>query len=293
MLLEHGSQQLWVRPNSLASGKLPEDLEAIVAGRPDGVVLPKVSSVRELQEVGRHLDAGGESGTARRRHPRHRDRDRNAAGAAHFGRVQPGNGRSAVGRADVGHGRPVGGHRCLGQDGGGRLTDASVRAGSLVMSCRWRLRRACSRSMVFMRTFAIVPGWSAMWRGRGGMASARSWRSIRIRCRSSTPRSALREAELEHARRVVAAFEASKGAGVTSLDGKMLDRPHLILAQRLLGSRGERPARRAAKKRRLPRGERAGRRAALLLPRGSAQSLQPGRRLSTPASLAARRLRAS
>ncbi len=48
-------------------------------------------------------------------------------------------------------------------------------------------------------------------------------------------------AELEHARRVVAAFESSKGAGVTSLDGRMLDRPHLVLARRVL----ERAARRS------------------------------------------------
>jgi citrate lyase subunit beta/citryl-CoA lyase len=47
------------------------------------------------------------------------------------------------------------------------------------------------------------------------------------------------DAEVEQARRVVAAFEAAKGAGVTSLDGKMLDRPHLVLAQRLL-ARAER-----------------------------------------------------
>jgi citrate lyase subunit beta/citryl-CoA lyase len=45
-------------------------------------------------------------------------------------------------------------------------------------------------------------------------------------------------AELEHAQRVVAAFEAAKGAGVTSLDGKMLDRPHLVLAQRVLALAG-------------------------------------------------------
>src|SRR3569833_3095718 len=51
------SMQFWVRPNGLASGKLLEDLEAVVAGRPDGVVLPKVSSVREVAEVGRHLSS--------------------------------------------------------------------------------------------------------------------------------------------------------------------------------------------------------------------------------------------
>ena len=42
------------------------------------------------------------------------------------------------------------------------------------------------------------------------------------------------EAELVHARAVIAAFEASPGAGALSLDGKMIDRPHLVQAQRLL-----------------------------------------------------------
>jgi citrate lyase subunit beta/citryl-CoA lyase len=42
-------------------------------------------------------------------------------------------------------------------------------------------------------------------------------------------------AQLDHARRVVAAFAASGDAGVTSLDGRMLDRPHLYAARRILG----------------------------------------------------------
>ena len=41
-------------------------------------------------------------------------------------------------------------------------------------------------------------------------------------------------AEREHARRVVAAFAAAGGAGVASLDGQMIDRPHLLQAQRVL-----------------------------------------------------------
>ena len=40
------------------------------------------------------------------------------------------------------------------------------------------------------------------------------------------------EAELANARAVVAAF--ANGAGVASLDGKMLDAPHLRAAQRVL-----------------------------------------------------------
>jgi citrate lyase subunit beta/citryl-CoA lyase len=44
------------------------------------------------------------------------------------------------------------------------------------------------------------------------------------------------EAECEHARRVVAAFAAAPGAGVVSLDGRMIDRPHLLQARRVLAS---------------------------------------------------------
>jgi len=41
-------------------------------------------------------------------------------------------------------------------------------------------------------------------------------------------------AELDRARRVIAAFAAAPGAGVVSLDGQMIDRPHLVQAQRML-----------------------------------------------------------
>lgn len=42
------------------------------------------------------------------------------------------------------------------------------------------------------------------------------------------------EAEIDHARSVVALFEANPGAGALALDGKMVDAPHLKSAQRLL-----------------------------------------------------------
>jgi citrate lyase subunit beta/citryl-CoA lyase len=41
-------------------------------------------------------------------------------------------------------------------------------------------------------------------------------------------------AEIEHAERVVALFAANPGAGTLGLDGAMLDRPHLLHAERLL-----------------------------------------------------------
>jgi citrate lyase subunit beta/citryl-CoA lyase len=40
--------------------------------------------------------------------------------------------------------------------------------------------------------------------------------------------------EIAFAQRVVDAFAAAEGAGALQLDGKMLDRPHLTQAQKLL-----------------------------------------------------------
>jgi len=42
-------------------------------------------------------------------------------------------------------------------------------------------------------------------------------------------------AERDWAEQVIAAFGANPDAGTLALDGKMIDRPHLVLARRLLG----------------------------------------------------------
>ncbi len=41
-------------------------------------------------------------------------------------------------------------------------------------------------------------------------------------------------AEIEHAERIVALFDANPGAGTIGMDGRMIDRPHLVQARRLL-----------------------------------------------------------
>ena len=49
-------------------------------------------------------------------------------------------------------------------------------------------------------------------------------------------------AEIARAEAIVAAFRASPGTGVASLDGTMIDRPHLIRAERVLARAGPKPA---------------------------------------------------
>ncbi|PZU80544.1 MAG: CoA ester lyase [Sphingomonas sp.] len=45
--------------------------------------------------------------------------------------------------------------------------------------------------------------------------------------------------EIDHARRIVALFDANPGAGALQLDGRMVDAPHLKAARRLLAAAGE------------------------------------------------------
>jgi citrate lyase subunit beta/citryl-CoA lyase len=44
------------------------------------------------------------------------------------------------------------------------------------------------------------------------------------------------EAEVAHARKIVAAFDANPGSGALGIDGKMVDLPHLIAARKILAS---------------------------------------------------------
>lgn len=47
------------------------------------------------------------------------------------------------------------------------------------------------------------------------------------------------EREIDHARRIVALFDANPGAGALQMDGRMVDAPHLRAARRLLAAAGE------------------------------------------------------
>ena len=74
--------------------------------------------------------------------------------------------------------------------------------------------------------------------------------------------------ELEWARKVVAVFAENPDAGTIALDGKMVDRPHLILARRISGL-VRRESQRGAFSR-----NRSARRARKLAPTGRASSLK-------------------
>jgi citrate lyase subunit beta/citryl-CoA lyase len=226
--------QMWVRVNSLASGKLVDDLVAVLGGKPAGVVLPKVSSATEVAEVAHYLTAL-------------EAREGIAAGTTRILVIatETPNALLALGEYSA----KSAGERLAGLTWG--MEDLSAALGALGKteedgSLTPVLELARSLCLITASAAGVqaIDGVHADFRDAPGLARE----VARARRDGFTAKLAIHPdqvsvinaafsptaAEIERARRIVAAFEASPGTGVTSLDGQMLDRPHLVLARRVL-----------------------------------------------------------
>jgi citrate lyase subunit beta/citryl-CoA lyase len=227
--------QLWVRVNSLGSGKLLEDLVATIGARPDGIVLPKVSSARELVEVGHYLSAL---------------ETREGIAESSVRILVIATERPAALLALGEYSPATAGKRLAGLTWG--MEDLSAALGALGKteddgSLTPVLQLARSLCLIAASAAGVqaIDSVHADFRDMAGLERDVS----RARRDGFTAKLAIHPdqvtvinaafsptpAEIERARRIVAAFEAAPGAGVTSLDGQMLDRPHLVLARRVLG----------------------------------------------------------
>jgi citrate lyase beta subunit len=54
--LDFGARERWVRMNPIATGLGVADLEATIAGRPEGYVVPKPRHAADVREIAQHLD---------------------------------------------------------------------------------------------------------------------------------------------------------------------------------------------------------------------------------------------
>ncbi len=233
--------QLWVRLNGPASGLLRADLaEVCAAGAlPDGIVLPKVSAADEIIDVARYLGTL-ETGFGR------------AAGSTRLLVLVT---ETPAGLLTL----PQYPAQLRGeQDVTARLAGLTWGAEDLSAALGARARRDSAGAYTFTFQHArlscllaaaalSVPAIDGVYDDfrdlsglerelvaarRDGFGGKLAIHPEQIALINSA--FAPTEAEREHARRVVAAFHAASGAGVASLDGRMLDRPHLLQAQRIL-----------------------------------------------------------
>lgn len=219
--------RLWVRVNPLDSPEQERDLAAILPARPDGIVLPKAEGGASVDELARRLTERGNA-TAQIL------AIATETPAAIFALGSYGGARRLAGLTWGAEDLPAAIGAATSREADGSFTAPYELARSLC------LFGAAAAGVMPIETvypaFRDLDGLAA-YAGRArrdgftGMMAIHPDQVSAINA-AFTPSAA----EIAHARSVVAAFEASPGAGALALDGRMIDRPHLLQAQRILAA---------------------------------------------------------
>jgi citrate lyase subunit beta/citryl-CoA lyase len=218
---------LYVRVNPLDSGMIDDDLAAVLAARPDGIVLPKAEGGASLRALDERLAGdiailpiatetaaaiftlGSYGGVTRR-----------LAGLTWGAEDLP----AAIGAASA-------------READGSYTSPYQLARSLTLFAAHAAGVAAIETVY--PDFRDLEGLAA-YAGRGrrdgftGMMAIHP-SQVPVINAAFTPAAD----EVDRARRIVALFAANPDAGALSLDGRMVDAPHLKAAQRLLAGIGD------------------------------------------------------
>jgi citrate lyase subunit beta / citryl-CoA lyase len=224
-LAANGQARLWVRVNPLDGAENERDLAAVLAGHPEGIVLPKAEGGASVAELARRLSERGNA-TARIL------AIATETPAAIFALGSYGGAKRLAGLTWGAEDLPAAIGAAASREEDGRFTPPYELARSLC------LFGAAAAGVAAIETvypaFRDTDGLAA-YAGRArrdgfaGMMAIHPDQVATINA-AFTPS----EAEIAHARAVVAAFAAHPEAGALSLDGRMIDRPHLVQAQRIL-----------------------------------------------------------
>ena len=228
-----GGPQLWVRINPLDGAEALHDLSAIVAGRPDVLVVPKVSHAAELGTLNAYLDAlethenlprGGIGVVA--------VATETAAALFNLGSYAPAPPRLA--------GLTWGAEDLAAAIGAVSNSDAHGLTPLYQLARSLCLAAAAQAGVVAIDTACMslndVPALEAEcvaarrdgFRGKLAIHPAQ----VAVINQNFSPG----EAEIAQARAIVAAFEADPRLGTFQLNGRMIDIPHLKQARNLLAS---------------------------------------------------------
>lgn len=236
------SKPLWVRVNGVASGALLDDLTAVASGAPAGIVLPKVASVEEILEVHHYLAAlEAREGLAPLTIRMLVIATETPAAVLGLGRLaealttgvavsacRPRLAGLTWGAEDLS--AALGATRRRGSDGSLALTFGLARTLSLLAAASSGVQ-AIDGVYGDVRDAEGLALELAHARGDGftGKLAIHPDQVLPINAAFAPT-----EGEIEQARRIVAAFAAAPDVGVTSIDGRMIDRPHLLMAEHLL-----------------------------------------------------------
>lgn len=226
------TQSLWVRINALSTADASLDLASVMTGGPDGIVLPKAASADDVVQLAEQLEAlEDQNGIAR--------------GTTAIMPVCTETPASlfALGGYAVPHPRVS-----LLTWGGEDLSVALDATTNMDEEGEWLFTYQLARSLCLLAAhaagaLAIDTVFTKLGDGDGLVTQARRARRDgfagklaihpeQVAVINEVFRPTLEE--IEDARRVVEAFEASSSAGAIAVDGRMLDLPHLQRARRVI-----------------------------------------------------------
>lgn len=229
---EDETQQLWVRMNAPGSGQLLADMDAVVAARPDGIVVPKAGHA-DVIEMSYHLEHLEKCAGLR-------------AGSIKLIVIAGETPRSLLTLDEyLSRDNP----RLVGLTWGAEDLSAALGSSAKVDEAgAWTFTFQFARTQCLITAAAIeaqaIDTIYTAYRDIDGLrkVAAQARRDgflgklaihpdqVEPINEAFTPSTA----EVKRARRVVDIFEQSKAVGVATLDGHMIDRPQLMQARRVL-----------------------------------------------------------
>lgn len=223
----HPSASLWVRINPLDSGEADKDLQAILWAHPHGIVLPKAEGGASVNELAQELTKRGNATT----------RILAIATETPAAMFQLGS---------YGGAKRLAGLTWGAEDLPAAIGATASREEDGSFTAPYEIARALCLFGAAAAGVAPIETVYPAFKDSEGLAAyaARARRDgfvgmmaihpdqVRIINAAFTPS----EAEVAQARAIVAAFEANPGAGALSLEGRMIDRPHLVQARRILSA---------------------------------------------------------
>ena len=223
---------IYVRVNDFASGLLEDDLQAVVAARPDGIMLPKADGLVDIERLSAKLRVqeaeNGLPDGAIRILPIISETAAGVFGASTYTRGHPRLSAVTWGAEDL---SAAIGARAT-RDENGRYTDLFRLARSFTLLAASAAETAAIDT-VFVN-FRDAAGLRAecLDAERDGFTGKMAIHpdQVAVINEAFTPS----EEALAEARMVIEAFAAAGNPGVVGIGGKMFDRPHLRRAERAL-----------------------------------------------------------
>ncbi|MGI9200393.1 MAG: HpcH/HpaI aldolase/citrate lyase family protein [Woeseiaceae bacterium] len=229
-----GKDDVWVRINPIDSTDAPLDLAGIMAAGPAGIILPKPRSVDDVQQLAGQLDQleaehALEAGQTRiislcTERPEALFNLHSYAGTGTTSRLHG----LSWGAEDLSAALGATANR---DETGNWLPTFELARSLCLLAAAAAEVIAIDTVFTDFRDLDGLAKYAANARrdGFGGMLAIHPGQ-VEIINGAFTPTAE----EIDRAEKILALFEANPGAGTLGLDGEMIDRPHLLQAQRLL-----------------------------------------------------------